>query len=265
MSFKKKILKPKPTISISLATSRANHVTKPSKDLTSHAKNVPKNILGSDSESDEDLIINLELYSSKDGTAKNLEENGETNGNSVESLVIIPKSRNAGWRKRRRYSRASTPDGSILYNDKTLHDHVVAEETTDNDFQSLEETNKVTGSGLESAALIKAREYLKTGKTDENEGLIIPISSNPLEEDRDVTEEQYQKVPVDAFGAAMLRGMGWKPKGTRGKDYFSSLSASRKRGELLGIGAKPLDRALQDELGQKKHKKFEVPVIRREK
>lgn len=32
------------------------------------------------------------------------------------------------------------------------------------------------------------------------------------------TVEDYEKIPVDAFGLAMLRGMGWKPGKGIGKN-----------------------------------------------
>ncbi|KAJ1724924.1 hypothetical protein LPJ53_000850 [Coemansia erecta] len=63
----------------------------------------------------------------------------------------------------------------------------------------------------------------------------------------DVDEETYERVPVEAFGAAMLRGMGWKGEGEdteKDKDK-SGKSRSKNhvdftpRPSLLGLGAKP--------------------------
>lgn len=55
------------------------------------------------------------------------------------------------------------------------------------------------------------------------------------------TLEDYERIPVEEFGAAMLRGMGWKGEKTaKPKDV-------KRRQNLLGLGAKELDGA--EELG----------------
>ncbi|KAF8944796.1 hypothetical protein BGZ47_003690 [Haplosporangium gracile] len=46
--------------------------------------------------------------------------------------------------------------------------------------------------------------------------------------------EDYEKVPVEEFGAALLRGMGWK-----GDDNGSEAVEYNRRPALLGLGAKP--------------------------
>ncbi|KAG7899277.1 hypothetical protein KL935_003587 [Ogataea polymorpha] len=46
--------------------------------------------------------------------------------------------------------------------------------------------------------------------------------------------ESYQIMPVEKFGEAMLRGMGWKSSGTRSKT-----PVSKPRPPYLGLGAKP--------------------------
>jgi len=54
----------------------------------------------------------------------------------------------------------------------------------------------------------------------------------------------YAAVPIEEFGAAMLRGMGWKGGeqlgGSRTKDNGGKLRLLEKRPAFLGIGAKPL-------------------------
>ncbi|KAJ2815160.1 hypothetical protein FBU31_007032, partial [Coemansia sp. 'formosensis'] len=39
-----------------------------------------------------------------------------------------------------------------------------------------------------------------------------------VEDDSDVDEETYERVPIESFGAAMLRGMGWKDEEEETKD-----------------------------------------------
>ncbi|KAG7833537.1 hypothetical protein KL942_003372 [Ogataea angusta] len=46
--------------------------------------------------------------------------------------------------------------------------------------------------------------------------------------------KSYEKMPVEKFGEAMLRGMGWKGSGTRSKT-----PVSKPRPPYLGLGAKP--------------------------
>jgi hypothetical protein len=76
------------------------------------------------------------------------------------------------------------------------------------------------------------------------------------------TEADYDAVPIEEFGAAMLRGMGWKDGEAIGKKRGQQLMKPRvveRRPDLLGVGAKPAQ-ALGIELGEwgnaaKKHDK----------
>jgi hypothetical protein len=55
------------------------------------------------------------------------------------------------------------------------------------------------------------------------------------------TLEDYERIPVEEFGAALLRGMGWKGEKT------GTVKEVKRRQNLLGLGAKELDGA--EELG----------------
>jgi hypothetical protein len=126
------------------------------------------------------------------------------------------------------------------------------------------------------------RAILAEANGETNDSLVIDIIPTPISEadalKQDVDElpdaaslEDYARVPVSQFGAALLRGMGWK-EGT---------SASRKPGKgliepylpsarpaLLGIGAK--EQEVYDD-GSKKGGKSKrpdrryVPVIKQER
>ncbi|KAG9239704.1 putative Pre-mRNA-splicing factor SPP2 [Amylocarpus encephaloides] len=97
------------------------------------------------------------------------------------------------------------------------------------------------------------------GQKKEQKGpdLVIPTTTNAEPEDR-ITEEDaykraiasapdvstledYERVPVEKFGAALLRGMGWKGE-KQGK-----IRDVKRRQNLLGLGAKELKDA--EELG----------------
>ena len=64
----------------------------------------------------------------------------------------------------------------------------------------------------------------------ESEKLTKDLNSRPDEPSRD----SYNKIPVEEFGAAMLRGMGWT-----GSDKTSSSGVIKyvPRPERLGLGA----------------------------
>lgn len=78
------------------------------------------------------------------------------------------------------------------------------------------------------------------GKKTEEEKVIHPSEEDAFK--RDVqrageasTLEDYEAMPVEEFGAALLRGMGWdgKPRGARVKEV-------KRRPNRLGLGAKEL-------------------------
>lgn len=65
------------------------------------------------------------------------------------------------------------------------------------------------------------------------------------------TTEDYENIPVEAFGLAMVRGMGWDPKSKEG----TAVHEPKVRPQLLGLGATPMDptiRPTHAKHGQKK-------------
>jgi hypothetical protein len=68
--------------------------------------------------------------------------------------------------------------------------------------------------------------------------------------------KDYEAVPVEEFGAALLRGMGWKEGEAVGrrKDLKSEARDVKRRPALLGLGAKKLNDA--EELGAWVHKSW---------
>ncbi|KAG4305097.1 hypothetical protein PORY_001267 [Pneumocystis oryctolagi] len=65
------------------------------------------------------------------------------------------------------------------------------------------------------------------------------------------TLEDYENVPVEEFGNALLRGMGWKEGESIGKDKNKDIKPIKvvRRAQFLGIGAKEYDAQELDELG----------------
>ena len=82
----------------------------------------------------------------------------------------------------------------------------------------------------------------------ESDKLKLELSFRPTE--NNVTSDKYEKVPVSAFGAAMLRGMGWKGK----IDEKDETIQPRGRRVGLGAAAKP-----PEMIKKSKHKKRRRP------
>ena len=83
-----------------------------------------------------------------------------------------------------------------------------------------------------------------TQRGDEDDAFRSDVASRP----NPATLDDYAAVPVDEFGSAMLRGMGWK--GPQASDHKSGQVKKPKelarRPALLGIGAKELPDGLEE-------------------
>lgn len=79
-------------------------------------------------------------------------------------------------------------------------------------------------------------------------------------EAEEASEKDYEEIPVEEFGAALLRGMGWD--GKLAKSEVNTSLALRRRGLTLGIGAKSAGHELDEELMARKN--LSVPLRRRE-
>jgi len=86
------------------------------------------------------------------------------------------------------------------------------------------------------------------------------------------TANDYERVPISAFGAAMLRGMGWTDGPVaakwdkRSKNGLANLYLPQARPALLGIGAKERE-PVDDGSGKKKPKGPDmryIPIARKE-
>lgn len=110
-----------------------------------------------------------------------------------------------------------------------------------------------------------AKNELSRKHEDKEElGRVINVSDGKNDEPEEADLESYKEVPVEEFGAALLKGMGWKRKpGSVNKPQKTNID-KRKQGLLLGIGAKSVqDNDLAQELFSSKAK-FSIPVIKRD-
>jgi hypothetical protein len=124
------------------------------------------------------------------------------------------------------------------------------------------------------------------GKTSSNKQLVIESNEAPMNEEDAFSHDfasappqasldDYARVPVEQFGAALLRGMGWKDGEGIGKQKGQKLAKDtgklpERRANLLGIGAKE-DAAVSREMGawgkaaKGKDVKIYNPVLLRDK
>ncbi|OBA19454.1 hypothetical protein METBIDRAFT_45677 [Metschnikowia bicuspidata var. bicuspidata NRRL YB-4993] len=116
------------------------------------------------------------------------------------------------------------------------------------------DTSKLLAEEKARISLLKGELYQETSSK--------VIASHSEDGDAEAAPEDYEAVPVDQFGAALLRGMGWsgepEPNNQAGQDV-----SHRKQGAVLGIGAKSIDKDLEAELLSKKN--LGVPLIKRER
>lgn len=90
-------------------------------------------------------------------------------------------------------------------------------------------------------------------KVDQQEAESAAFRHDYVDAPEEATLDAYSRVPVEQFGAALLRGMGWKDGegigSQRGKKMPKDVGKlPERRAALLGIGAKE-DKALAQELG----------------
>ena len=99
---------------------------------------------------------------------------------------------------------------------------------------------------------------------------ITYLKNISLNKDFQATLEDYERVPVAEFGAALLRGMGWKPGQAASRKRTGPVEPylPAHRPALLGIGAKELvveDDGSKSKKGLKKPDRRYIPVIKRER
>lgn len=108
----------------------------------------------------------------------------------------------------------------------------------------------------------EARKSLMEDESYQDTGRQIKVSSQ-IEDPEEDDVEAYKEIPVEEFGAALLRGMGWNKANER-KVSKPNLE-KRKQGLLLGLGAKSVnnDEIAQELLGSRA--KFSIPVVKKNK
>ncbi|CAH2355349.1 pre-mRNA-splicing factor Spp2p [[Candida] railenensis] len=165
------------------------------------------------------------------------------------------------------FGKSGASQGNISVDSKAKHGPLVIKQQHASDWKSKlkAKSSKIVDGPKESESSELSddqliRQSLISGEKLETEnGLVINVNDKAEEADN----ESYDTVPVEQFGAAMLRGMGWKPtrkgKNSTDADLNKKVIESRQRSAMLGIGAKEVE----SELMNSKLKTFEVPIIKR--
>ncbi|KAK3197317.1 hypothetical protein GRF29_1536g1347891 [Pseudopithomyces chartarum] len=177
---------------------------------------------------------------------------------------IIPVQPNRDWREeaqKKHLARSGAPPtgngedeerreepkiafGLVTFDKKDGEGEGADPEPMDVDGEAKVEDTRTEEEKLQAAAF----EALVNGKSTNQ--TVIPISEeeamkNDIRDAPDApTLAAYEATPIEGFGAALLRGMGWKDDETQGQDKGKGKKTAppeevKRRPALLGIGAKP--------------------------
>ncbi|NP_001233090.1 uncharacterized protein LOC100568797 [Acyrthosiphon pisum] len=117
--------------------------------------------------------------------------------------------------------------------------------------------NKLQGNGASTLeemavqAILKGCKKREGGEEEEEEEedtkiVEVPLIINSQEGMEMSTAEDYESIPIDKFGLAMLRGMGWKPtKGVGKNSQIIAASLPEIRSKGMGLGADKLIKSVQ--------------------
>lgn len=200
-----------------------------------HIKSNPFN---DEHESDEEKVLSIDSFDKRKGGA--LVGNRAVNSKKQEPLVIKPSFLN----KTIKPQEPEKLQYGITYRDNAQEPVPIDTRVS----PSLSREDQIRLSVLNNESM------------DKTTGLVIPIDN-----EIDLDQEDYENVPVEQFGAALLRGMGWKPdsKNKKTEKDLQKKVDTRKKGALLGIGAKAVESEVMDELVGKRGAKLEAPLIRK--
>ncbi|XP_062555162.1 G-patch domain and KOW motifs-containing protein-like [Armigeres subalbatus] len=124
-----------------------------------------------------------------------------------------------------------------------LQDIIEGKDTEENGVKNDVEP-KAAAVGNESLEQRAAREILedlqeRKSRANEKNTMVVPLKPEdlPLDGGRESTMDDYDSVPIEKFGLAMLRGMGWKedPNAPKKDNKFPEGPVQRPKG--MGLGA----------------------------
>lgn len=120
-----------------------------------------------------------------------------------------------------------------------------------------QENGAVTLDEMAVQAILSDCQKTEEDRDDDMKRIEVPMMVNPPEGKEVSTAEDYENVPIDKFGLAMLRGMGWESTKESGKNtqvITASLPELRPKG--MGLGADKLIKTVQ----KKQHSEEELKL-----
>lgn len=227
---------------------RANKPGKPGGAAKGVEKKKPKGFVESDS--DEDKVITIDGFDSRGATTGSTAVNTKP---KQEPLVITPVQLNKSIPKTYIPNQQQGPV-VVELEQKLKYGLTEFTPSPSKTQQVSEEPHTDTDMTRDE----KIRASLLNGENPDNDAeFVIPLAQDNEE------EPQYDDVPVDQFGAALLRGMGWKPQ--KSKVVKPKSVENRRKGVLLGIGAKAVELDVMEELHGKRGAKFEIPLVKKDR
>ncbi len=135
---------------------------------------------------------------------------------------------------------------SIENNDKEAEDALIlmASENQDNKEYQTDSTNFSAKRGP-STLVIKQKDEVNANTSNVDETIKYQRDMKQRAEDISVHSDAYINVPIGEFGAAMLRGMGWKNSGNDDKKDKKEQTFN-PRPHRLGLGATPLPPSIKN-------------------
>ena len=268
--------------SISLASKTKTSATLPAKSSFNTRKR-PHSSLAADSESDEDGHRNYatQLVSAFDHSAGGAI--GVGGPKATKQPLVIPAQKNKNWRGESRRKRGknllpaeeqAARQGRAVDGNEEIGDEeetygltIAKRKDETGDMQKVDAKEAVKVEQKVRTVDEEALEALLEGKKKSD--LILPAIRNgddfekrftgEASEDNDfkadiasrpdsASLDDYAAVPIEEFGAALLRGMGWKEGDTVGKKKEQSNKPRivERRPALLGIGAKEVPDGLEE-------------------
>ncbi|ENN72098.1 G-patch domain and KOW motifs-containing protein [Dendroctonus ponderosae] len=107
--------------------------------------------------------------------------------------------------------------------------------------EDLRPDSELSEQELAARQLIKeAKARLENGSAPSGHKVtVLPLTEPPLEGEKEPTLEDYESVPINDYGLALLRGMGWTEGMPIGKKAAkgTQLQAPEQRPKGLGLGA----------------------------
>ncbi|KAB2100811.1 hypothetical protein AG0111_0g11095 [Alternaria gaisen] len=228
-----------------------------------------KLLLGDDEPDDSNTQQEITGWDAAEGGALDANEKKEKEGPR-----IIPALPNRDWRaEARRKHLAKAPHQQSQTETKTVDESKMEEPKVQYGLTIIKKDESQENGAAEAGAPEpmemkqdnlteeqrlekKALDALISGKSTDND-LVIPVQTeedaflNDVHNAPDApTLEAYEATPIEGFGAALLRGMGWKDGEEIGKNGVAAKPKEiKRRPALLGIGAKE-EAAIGVELGE---------------